>query len=111
MQNSINFSDLQMKPLLYGLITQTILPFNQITMNIHKGDKFGISFNNTLFRDYSLLITNVKHTSLMKITNKDISKNGFIYRPAFMNFMKKFRNVEETDSIVKLDFELLENNL
>lgn len=109
MQNSINFDDLQMKPLLYNLITQTILPFNDLTMNISEGDVYGISFNNTLFKDYSLLITKVSITSLKKVTTKDISKNGFIYKPAFYNFMKTFRNVEKDDSIVKLDFELVQN--
>ena len=98
---------MQMKPLLYGLINQTILPFNDLTMNITKGDVLGISFNNTLFKDYQLLITNVTHTNLKNITNKDISENGFIYKPAFLTFIKEFRGIEKNDSIVKLDFDLL----
>ena len=100
-----------MKPLLNNLITQTILPFNDITMNINEGDILGISFDNELLIDYSLLITNVSITSLKRISNKDISKNGFLYRPAFLDFMKNFRNVNSEDSVVKLDFELVENEV
>ena len=109
MLHSINFLGLQMKPLLYGLITQTILPFNDLTMNIHEGDVFGISFENTLFKDYSLVITNVTFTNLKNVTNADISNNGFIYKPSFLNYLREFRNVQEDSSIVKLDFKLKEN--
>ena len=107
MLSYINFTGMQMKPLLFELITQTILPFNDLTMNISEGDKFGISFDNTPFKDYSLLITNVSFTSFKKITNKDMSANGFIYKPCFINFMENFRNISEEDSIVKLDFKLI----
>ena len=110
MLNIINFDNMQMKPLLYGLINQTILPFNDLTMNISKGDKLGISFNNTLFKDYQLLITNVTHTNLKNVTSKDISENGFIYKPAFLAFLKDFRDIEKNDSIVKLDFELIDGS-
>ena len=109
MLNSINFSAYQMKPLLYGLITQTILPFNDITMNIQEGDILGVSFNNTLLKDYSLLITNVTFTSMKKVNNEDISKNGFLYKPTFLEYIENFRNVKEEGSIVKLDFKLMEN--
>lgn len=107
----IDFEDLQMKPLLYELITQTILPVNDFTMNISEGDSFDISFNNNLFRDYKLLVTNVSFTSLDKVRPVDVSKNGFIYRPAFINFMKSSKDIEEDDSVVKLDFKLVENRL
>lgn len=106
--NAVDFDDLQMKPLLYNLITQTILPLNESTINISKGDKLDISFNNTLFKDYKLLVTNVSHTSLSRIKNEDISKNGFIYKIAFLTFMKESRNIQEEDSIVKLDFKIVE---
>lgn len=107
----IDFSDLQMKPLLYGLISQTILPFDDLTMNINEGDTLGITFNNTQFNDYRLLVTNVSVTSLKRVTSNDISKNGFLYKPAFVNFMKSYRNVDADDSIMKVDFELVENKL
>ena len=104
----IDFDSLQMKPLLYELISQTVLPFNETTMNIKEGDVLDISFNNTSFKDYALLVTNVSFTSLDKLKNNDISKNGFVYRPAFINFMQSFRNVAaDDDSVVKLDFKLL----
>lgn len=107
--NVIDFDDLQMKPLLHGLINQTILPFNESTMNISEGDMLGISFNDVPFKDYQLLVTNVSFTNLGKVKSNDVSRNGFIYRPAFLTFMKEVRNVVEEDSIVKLDFELMEN--
>lgn len=109
MSMDIDFSDLQMKPLLYGLISQAILPFDDLTMNINEGDVCGITFNNNRFKDYNLLITNVSVTSLKRVTNNDISRNGFVYKPAFINFMKNYRNVDADDSIMKLDFELVEN--
>ena len=92
MLNVLNFEEIQMKPLFCGLITQTIIPFNDITMNISEGDVFGISFNNVFFKNYSLIITNISFTNMKKITNEDICKNGFLYFD---------------DTIVKLDFELV----
>lgn len=107
----IDFNDLQMKPLLYGLINQTILPLNDLTMNINKGDMLDISFNDKLFKDYKLLVTNVSLTNLEKVNSEDITRNGFVYKPSFLDYMKKSRNVGLEDSIVKLDFELVENQL
>ena len=107
--NTIDFDDLQMKPLLYGLINQTILPFNESTMNISEGDILGISFNDVPFKDYQLLVTNVSFTNLGKVKSNDVSRNGFVYKPAFIDFMKEVRNVSLEDSIVKVDFELVEN--
>ncbi len=106
----IDFEGVQMKPLLYGLICQTLLPFNNATMGIKEGDRFEISFNNDVLKGYVLLVTNVSITSLGRVTNKDISRNGFVYKPAFLNFMKKSKNLEEDSSIVKLDFKLVEDN-
>lgn len=107
--NTVDFDDLQMKPLLYGLINQTILPFNESTMNISEGDMLGISFNDVPFKDYQLLVTNVSFTNLGKVKSNDVSRNGFVYKPAFLTFMKEVRNVSLEDSIVKVDFELVEN--
>ena len=109
MLRTIDFDDLMMKPLLFGLITQTILPVTDDTLGIAKDDIIGISFNNINFRDYNLLVNNVSFTSLSKLTNKDISKNGFIYKKAFYNFIGEFRNIKnDTESIVKIDFSLVE---
>jgi hypothetical protein len=80
-------------------------------MNISEGDVFGISFNNDILRDYSLIVTNVTFTNLKKLSSKDISKNGFIYKPAFMTYLENHRNVKEGDSIVKIDFKLIENKV
>lgn len=108
--NTIDFEELQMKPLLYELITQTILPFNESTMNISEGDMLDISFNNVPFKDYKLLVTNVSFTSLGKVKSNDVSKNGFVYRPAFLTFMQDEKGVGLEDSIVKLDFKLMGND-
>ena len=48
-------------------------------------------------------------TNLGKVKSNDVSRNGFSYRPAFLTFMKEVRNVSLEDSIVKVDFELVEN--
>ena len=109
--NTVDFDDLQMKPLLYGLINQTILPFNESTMNISEGDMLGISFNDVPFKDYQLLVTNVSFTNLGKVKSNDVSRNGFVYKPSFLDYMRRSRNVGLEDSIVKLDFELVENQL
>lgn len=109
MLKTIDFDDLMMKPLLFGLITQTILPVNEDTLSIAKNDVINISFNNVDFRDYNLLVDNVSFTSLSKLTNKDISKNGFLYKKAFYKFIGEFRNIKsDTGSIVKIDFSLVE---
>lgn len=104
----VDFNGLQMKPLLFNLINQTILPFNDVTMNINEGDKLAISFDKIPFKNYFLLVTNVTFTSFNKLSNKDMFDNGFIYRPSFNAFMQKYRSIATDDSIVKLDFELVE---
>lgn len=104
----VNFNGLQMKPLLLNLIHQTILPFDEETMNISAGDKLGISFDDIPFTNYYLLVTNVSLTNFNKITNKDMFENGFLYRPAFNTFMKYYRCVEKDTSIVKVDFKIVE---
>lgn len=109
--NTVDFDDLQMKPLLYGLINQTILPFNESTMNISEGDMLGISFNDVPFKDYQLLVTNVSFTNLGKVKSNDVSRNGFVYKPAFLTFMKEEKGVGLEDSIVKLDFKLMESEV
>lgn len=104
----IDFSGWQMKSLLFGLIHQTILPFNEKSMNISVGDKMKITFDSVPFKNYFLLVTNVTFTDLSKISNKDMFENGFIYKPSFISFMKDFRNIDEGSSVVKVDFKLRE---
>ena len=104
----VEFDELQMKPLLCGLINQIILPLNEVTINIHKGDKLNIKFKDNFFTGYQLFVTSVSLTSLCNVTSEDIDKNGFVYKPSFFSFMMS-RNINVNDSIVKLDFKLVES--
>ena len=110
MLSYINFAGMQMKPLLFNLINKTILPLNDITINITAGDKFGISFDNTPFKNYFLLVTSVTFTSFNKLSNKDMFDCGFVYKPSFNSFLKDYRNVDKDSSIVKLDFKIVERD-
>ena len=108
MLDYIDFTGLQMKPLLINLIHQTILPLNENTMNITPGDTFGISFDNIPFTNYLIVVTSVSFTNFNNLNNKDMFENGFIYKPSFVSFMRNFRSIEADTSIVKIDFELVE---
>lgn len=104
----LDFNGMLMKPLLFNLIHQTILPFNEETRTISAGDKVGISFDNIPFKNYFLLITNVSFTNFNKLSNRDMFENGFMYKPIFTSFIKESKNVENNNSIVKIEFQLME---
>ena len=104
----IDFAGIQMKPLLFNLINQTILPFDNSSMDISVGDKFRISFDNIPFKNYFIFVTGVTITNFSNISNKDMFNCGFLYRPSFNSYMKKYKKIESNDSIVKLDFKVME---
>lgn len=104
----VDFSPLHTKLLLGGLITQTILPFNEETRGLKKGEICRVSFEGLIFNDYSLRILNVSVTDLKKLSNKDISNNGFLYKPFFLEYMDQ-KGMTEESTILKIDFELVEN--
>ena len=92
---------------LQGGITQTIIPFNDETRDIKKGDVCEISFARIPFKDYKLLVENTSITSLNKLSNADLSRNGFIYRPFFEKFMQQ-RGIQCDDTVIKVDFKVVE---
>ena len=92
---------------LQGGITQTIIPFNDETMDIRKGDVCDISFARIPFKDYKLLVEGTSVTSIQKLSNQDLSKNGFIYRPFFEKFMMQ-RGIQCDDTVIKVDFKVVE---
>ena len=103
----IDFSEQQTRLVLEGLITQTVLPYNENTKDIKIGDVFNISFAGISFKNYLVRITNVTITDLGKLTSKDIFENGFMYKPFFLKFMQD-KSIHETDTILKISFELKE---
>lgn len=102
----VDFSALHSKLLLNGLVTQTVLPFNDETEKLRKDCVCPLSFEGMVFNDYSLKVVNVTVTSLNRLSNKDISNNGFLYRPFFMDYMEG-KGIGEGDTIIKMDFELI----
>ena len=100
----IDFSAQQTKFVLEGLINQTILPVNEETLQIKKSMKLPISFEGMNFKDYQLQVCDVKITSADKLTNEDIFKNGFLYKPSFLEFLEA-KGVGN-GSVVKVDFRL-----
>ena len=103
----VDFSALQSKLVLEGLITQTVLPFDEESRMLERDDVCEVSFAGLLFKGYSLKVNNVSVTSLAKLSNKDIFDNGFLYKPFFIEFMQG-KGIVEDDTVVKVDFELLE---
>ena len=101
----VDFSAQQTIFVLEGMITQTILPCNDFTREIKKGDEFMVSFEGMVLSDYLLKVEKVSITGLRKVSNDDVFKNGFLYKPAFFEFMKH-KGVFEEDTVVKLDFKL-----
>ena len=99
----IDFSAQQTKFVLEGHINQTILPVTEETLKIKKCDKLPIRFEGMNFKDYQLLVCDVKVTSVDKLTNEDIFKNGFLYKPSFLEFLEA-KGVD--GSVVKVDFRL-----
>lgn len=103
----INFYDLQVTPLLHKLITQTIVKYDDSTRDLHKGDVLPITFEDELFKNYKVKVENVKRTGINKLSNADIIKNGFLYKPHFLKFYES-KGISEGDTILKIDFVLLE---
>lgn len=101
----IDFSSLQTKLLLEGLITQTVIPCNA-EENIQKGDLCCISFDGIHLQGYALKVENVTITNIGKLSSKDIFNNGFLYKPFFLDFVKQ-KGMSESTTIRKIDFEIV----
>ena len=101
----IDFSSLQTKMLLEGLITQTVIPCIA-EETIQKGDVCEISFDNIVLQGYALKVINVTVTSIAKLSSKDIFNNGFLYKPFFLEFVKQ-KGITESTTVMKLDFEIV----
>lgn len=101
-----NFSKEQSKFVNDGRISQIVLPLNDETMNIRGGQKFKIFFDGILFSDKLAYVEGVKRTNLSKLTSKDIIRNGFEYKPFFLEHYAE-KGIGEDDSIVAVDFSLV----
>ena len=107
MVKCINFFDLQVTPLLNGLITQTIVKWSDDTKDLSKGAILNICFEGELFSNYKLQIKNIKRTGIAQLSNQDIIKNGFLYKPHFISFYQG-KGISKEDTILKIDFVLVE---
>lgn len=105
---TVDFSQLQTKLVLEGLITQTVLPFDETSQKLKKNDICHISFEGLLFRNYNLKVSNVSVTSLKRLSNQDLFDEGFLYRPYFFEYMQS-KGVNENDTVVKVDFKVIQN--
>ena len=106
----IDFSHLQTKMVLEGLITQVVLPFNEETQRLQKGHCCNISFEGIQFRNYGITIEKITHTTLDKLGGMDMFHQGFLYKPAFDDFMQK-KGFDVDETILKVDFKLRELNI
>lgn len=104
----LSFNAMQTRLVLEGLITQIIIPFNEELNNISAGDVCGISFGGIFFKNYQAEIIKKSVTSLQRVTSEDMFKNGFLYKPFFFDFMRDEYGVNNEDTVVKLDFKLIE---
>ena len=102
----IDFDSTLTRMVIEEMITQTVIPFNDETMDLRKGDVCKISFAGLEFKDYHLLVCNVSVTSLEKLTNADLFKQGFLFRPFFEKFMLQ-RGIKKEDTVIKVDFKVI----
>lgn len=102
----VDFDSTMTRLVVEEMITQTVVPFNDETMDLRKGDVCKISFAGLEFKDYHLLICNASVTSLAKLSNQDLFCQGFLYRPFYEKFMLQ-RGIGRDDTVVKLDFKVV----
>lgn len=102
----VDFDSTLTRLVLEEMVTQTVLPFNDETMDLRKGDVLEFSFAGLVFRDYRLLVCNTSVTSLGKLSNQDLFCQGFLYRPFFEKFMLQ-RGVAVDDTVIKVDFKVI----
>ena len=103
---TVDFDSTMTRLVIEELITQTVVPFNDETMDLRKGDVCRISFAGLEFKDYRLLVCNTSVTSLAKLSNQDLFCQGFLYRPFFEKFMLQ-RGVAVDDTVIKVDFKVI----
>ena len=103
----VDFDSTLTRSVIEELITQTVLPFDDDSRDLKKGDVCNISFAGMEFKDYRLLVCNTSVTSLGKLSNQDLFKQGFLYRPFYYDFIKKTKGLAEEDTIVKVDFKVV----
>ena len=103
----VDFDSTLTRLVIEELITQTVLPFDDDSRDLKKGDICNISFAGMEFKDYRLLVCNTSVTSLEKLSNADLFKQGFLYRPFYNDFIKKTKGLAEEDTIVKVDFKVI----
>ena len=109
MINSIDFKAEQVKLVLTGLISQTILHYDDSTRDLAKGMVLSVSFEGEIFKNYNLRVTGVKRTYIDRLTNKDVFLNGFLYKPHLVKFLHEM-GFRADDRILRVDFELIKNN-
>ena len=103
---SIDFNKHQTRLVLEGLITQVVLPHDP-TQNIEIGDTYPIRFGGLEFTDSYIEIINVKRTTVKQLSHIDAFKNGYSFKPFFLEYLKE-QGLGEDDAILKVDFRLLE---
>ena len=104
--NCIDFKAEQVKLVLTGLISQTILPYNDSTKDLKQDMILSLSFEGEVFKNYQIKILNVRITSIRKLNNKDIFLNGFLYKPHFIKYMQQ-QGFNIDDTILRVSFELV----
>lgn len=100
---TIDFHPLMTRLVLEGLVTQTILPLNQETRSIKRGDRLPISFNGLPFKDFWLVVRDVTVTSVERLSNVDAFRNGFSYKPFLLDHLGRGGLYS---TVLKLDFVL-----
>ena len=106
----IDFDALFTMLVLKGGISQIVLPFDDDTKELKKGDTCEISFGGMKFKNYTLVVCNVSVTSLKKLSFQDIFHQGFLYKPFFLKYMQE-KGFDADDTVVKVDFKLKELKL
>ena len=77
------------------------------TENLEIGDKYPISFGGLEFNNSYIEIVGCKKTTVKQLGHIDAFKNGYSFKPFFIEHLKEQGFCEE-DVVLKVDFRLIE---
>ena len=100
----IDFNKHQTRLVLEGLVTQVILQHDP-TKKIQAGDKCPFSFEGLELNDSFIEIVNVKKTTVKQLGHIDAFKNGYSFKPFFLEHLKE-QGFSEDDVVLKVDFRM-----
>lgn len=103
----LSFSHLEANLIIHELITQTVVKYDDFH-RIQKGDVFPLVIEGLECKNFMIYVDNIRITSIGKLSNEDVYKNGYMYRPHFISSMFR-KGITANDVVLKIDFRVLKN--